>query len=315
MSHGSAGGVEVIATVSDRVRTALDQLGDVGDALTRPLAAYLQADRLEKHNVLFIGYPHGQLGNLISATPAQRVTRYRQLAHALIQLDDEGALGVDDGVDGQTATTIGSALMSLHMELQAAEPPKIVVQLPAQAAAAASDEKSAAAEEKAMLMTTVESLLDAAALIYQRRWGTAHLPPCRFMAAIMKAIMRVKKTEAGEEVTWYSYPTQNDATKVTHAKSTMLATMSTTAPIATMHLGRGANNLAEFQEREGEVLRVEGAKIDDIVDCFHRKQMPIILLSAACSEPREACDLRGKSRFILSGCLLGSLMADVVEEF
>ena len=117
---------------------------------------------------------------------------------------------------------------------------------------------------------------------------------------IMKAIMRVKKNEAGNEVTWYSYPTQNDATKLTHAKSTMLATMSTTAPIATMHLGRGANNEAEFQEREGEILEVEGAKIDDIVDCFHRKQMPIILLSAAYPLP-EDCGRLGMASSRLPG--------------
>lgn len=283
MSQASGDDAEVIVTASPAVQAALDQLGDLGEALKRPLATYLHVERLEKHSVLFIGHPHGQVGNLLFSTPAQKIERYRSVAYELVQLAEDDALGVNDGANGESATRVGSALMAVHMELQAPAPATVVIPPAAGAAApAASEDRSTAPESKTMSMTRVNELLSAAAVIYQRRWGTEHLPPCRFMNSIAKCILRVEKREDGSDaVTWYAYPTQNDATKLTHAKSTMLATMSTTAPIATMHLGRGINNEAEFQEREGEILKVESAKVDEIVDCYHRKLMPIILLSAA----------------------------------
>jgi len=128
MSQSSGGGAPaLVVTCSAAVASSFHSLGEVGEHLRSPLAQYLGVVHLEKHDVLNVGFPVDQIGNLIGATSTQRIPRYRGVAHRLIQLADDEALGQDEGINGPSVTRVASALMGLHHELSAAAPPTIVL--------------------------------------------------------------------------------------------------------------------------------------------------------------------------------------------
>ena len=60
----------------------------------------------------------------------------------------------------------------------------------------------------------------------------------------------------------------------------MASTMSVLSPTSALKLLRSHDDAVEFEEQDGHTLDVESATIDEIIDCFWRKLLVLVLISA-----------------------------------
>ncbi|XRB12932.1 hypothetical protein RI054_05g27680 [Pseudoscourfieldia marina] len=278
-----------VAIMDETLNSALSSLGEIGTHLKAPLSTYFDSPaELFAHDVLNVGYPNNQIGNVYHATTTTKSMRYKQLAFALICEPNGQALGdAQAGVDGAETARVARALMRLHQLL--AEPRLMMPVGPAVAAqdagAAAEERASQQTDTKTMSTQEVIDLQTAFQRVYQRVVQNTELPSRRYLSALLKASV-VRRDNV---VTWAPWPINDDSVRFVRAKGTLAETISSSAERAKLTAMRTVQGSLEFEEAEDAELDINKASAREVLDAFWRKMLALVMLS--CRHPLQAQNL------------------------